>query len=126
MGNVGRRRFPWIPAATVSLVMAGVAWVQLQPELERNLKAWVTAALPLLGGLVVLGWFALSRRFAARVRWAGVVVVLVVPQVAIVKEVRQVVLVVVMMLALAVVVQVVEDLMDLHLVLEDLVEMVFH
>lgn len=76
-GDAGRPRFPWIPAATVALVIAGVAWVQLQPELERNLKAWATAALPLLGGLVLLGWFALSGRFAARVRWAGVLFVLV-------------------------------------------------
>jgi len=77
MGRDGRRRFPWIPAVTAASVLAGVAWVQLQPEWERNLKAWVTAALPLLGGVVVLGWFALSPRFAARVRWAGLFLVLV-------------------------------------------------
>lgn len=77
-GNARRRRIPWIPVATVASVMAGVAWVRLQPELERNLKAWLTASLALLGGLVLLGWFALSRRFAARVRWAGVLLAVVV------------------------------------------------
>ncbi|MEI6342453.1 MAG: PQQ-binding-like beta-propeller repeat protein [Verrucomicrobiota bacterium] len=60
--------FPWITAVVVALAMG---WVQAQPEWERNLKAWTMALLPLTGLLVLLGWFLKTKRFTARVRWAG-------------------------------------------------------
>ncbi|MDH4371921.1 MAG: PQQ-binding-like beta-propeller repeat protein, partial [Verrucomicrobiota bacterium] len=67
--------FPWFPAITVALVAAGIAAVQWRPELERNLRAWATAALSLLGILLLLVWFLASSRFRARTRLVGLALV---------------------------------------------------
>ena len=68
--------FPWFPAITVALVAAGIAAVQWRPELERNLRAWATAALSLLGLLLLLVWFLASSRFRARTRLVGLAIVI--------------------------------------------------
>ncbi|MCX6870939.1 MAG: PQQ-like beta-propeller repeat protein [Verrucomicrobia bacterium] len=62
---------PWFPVVTLALVVAGIAAVQWRPELERNLRAWATAALALLGTLTLLIWFLASSRFRARTRLVG-------------------------------------------------------
>ena len=68
--------FPWFPAITVALVAAGIAAVQWRPELERNLRAWATAALTLLGTLTLLIWSLPSSRFRARTRLVGLAIVI--------------------------------------------------
>ena len=67
---------PWFPVVTLALVVAGIAAVQWQPELERNLRAWATAALALLGTLTLLIWFLASSRFRARTRLVGLAIVI--------------------------------------------------
>lgn len=68
--------FPWFPVVTLALVVAGIAAVQWRPELERNLRAWATAALTLLGTLTLLIWFLASSRFRARTRLVGLAIVI--------------------------------------------------
>ena len=68
--------FPWFPVVTLALVVAGIATVQWRPELERNLRAWATAALTLLGTLTLLIWFLASSRFRARTRLVGLAIVI--------------------------------------------------
>lgn len=68
--------FPWFPTITVALVVVGIAAVQWRPELERNLRAWGTAALALLGTLTLLIWFLASSRFRARTRLIGLAIVI--------------------------------------------------
>ena len=68
--------FPWFPVVTLALVVAGIAAVQWRPELERNLRAWATAALALLGTLTLLIWFLASSRFRARTRLVGLAIVI--------------------------------------------------
>ena len=67
---------PWFPVVTLALVAAGIAAVRWQPELERNLRAWATAALALLGTLTLLIWFLASSRFRARTRLVGLAIVI--------------------------------------------------
>jgi len=61
----------------LGLVVAGVTGVQWKPELERNLRAWATAALGLLGAVLLLLWFLASSRFRARTRLLGLAAVVV-------------------------------------------------
>ena len=68
--------FPWFPVVTLALVAAGIAAVQWRPELERNLRAWATAALALLGTVTLLIWFLASSRFRARTRLVGLAIVI--------------------------------------------------
>ena len=63
--------FPWFPGVTLALIAAAIAGVRWQPELERNLRAWATAALALLGAVLLLIWFLASSRFRPRTRWVG-------------------------------------------------------
>jgi outer membrane protein assembly factor BamB len=67
---------PWFPVVTLALVVAGIAAVQWRPELERNLRAWATAALALLGSVTLLIWFLASSRFRARTRLVGLAIVI--------------------------------------------------
>jgi outer membrane protein assembly factor BamB len=71
------RRFgrPWFPLVTLALGIGGVFFVQSLPELERNLKGWITAAIPLLVLTLNLLWFLLTPRFSWRTRLAGLAVV---------------------------------------------------
>ncbi len=48
--------------------MAAIAWVNFQPELERNFRAWSIASLGLLGVLLLLIWFFLLSRVRGRTR----------------------------------------------------------
>ncbi len=67
---------PWFPVVTLALVVAGITAVQWRPELERNLRAWATAALALLGTVTLLIWFLASSRFRARTRLVGLAIVI--------------------------------------------------
>ncbi len=69
--------FPWFPVVTLALIAAAIAGVRWQPELERNLRAWATAALALLGALLLLIWFLASSRFRPRTRLVGLAGILV-------------------------------------------------
>ena len=69
--------FPWFPVVILGLVIGAIAGVQWKPELERNLRAWATAALGLLGALSLLIWFLASSRFRARTRLVAVAVIAV-------------------------------------------------
>jgi outer membrane protein assembly factor BamB len=66
-----RRGFPWFPVVTVVLGAVGILWIRAQPELERNLKGWLSTLIPLLVLLLNLGWFFLTPRFSARTRLLG-------------------------------------------------------
>jgi outer membrane protein assembly factor BamB len=55
----------WFLAGVAVLVLAALALVRLQPEMENNLKAWATSAILGLGLVLTLLWFALL----SRVRW---------------------------------------------------------
>ncbi len=67
--------FPWFPCVTGALVALAIAAVQWQPELERNLRAWATSALALLGAVLMLLWFLLTSRFRVRTRLFGLALV---------------------------------------------------
>lgn len=54
-----------IPITVVLLVAGGIVVTRLQPELERNLKNWITAGILQLGLLLTLIWFL----FLSRLRW---------------------------------------------------------
>ena len=62
---------PWFPVVTLALVAAGIAAVQWRPELERNLRAWATAALALLGILTLLIWFLACPGFGPGPDWSA-------------------------------------------------------
>ncbi len=71
-----RRSRPWFPLITLSLGVAGLVWVRFQPEMERNFKGWLSAAIPLLVFLLNLGWFFITPRFSRNTRLAGFTVLL--------------------------------------------------
>lgn len=62
------RGLPWTPLVTLALTAAGFGWLALQPELENNLKGWLSATIVLLTALVLVLWVILSRRFAGGTR----------------------------------------------------------
>jgi outer membrane protein assembly factor BamB len=71
MSNTSRSRFPWIPVVILALALSGIFYVQSLPELERNLKSWLFAAIPLLTGILLLLWFLCSSRFKGKTRLIG-------------------------------------------------------
>ncbi len=71
----GRPRFPLI---TVVLGTAALVWVRFQPEMERNFKGWLSAAIPLLVLLLNLGWFFVTPRFSRKTRLTGFAALLVI------------------------------------------------
>jgi len=57
----------WIPTAIAALVTLGVLAIRLEPERERNAKAYFTLALVVLAVLLILIWFL----FLSRLRWSA-------------------------------------------------------
>lgn len=72
-----RRGFPWFPLATIVLGAAAVFYLRSLPEFERNLKSWLTAAIPLLVIILNLLWFLVTPRFSWRTRGLGLGLILV-------------------------------------------------
>jgi len=70
-------RTAW-PITIVLLTLALLAFIHLQPDLERNLKAWATSAILILSILLVLIWFLFLSRFPSRLRLASAAVLLLV------------------------------------------------
>ncbi|MCC7375965.1 MAG: PQQ-binding-like beta-propeller repeat protein [Verrucomicrobiales bacterium] len=56
----------WLPIGIGLLVGAGIVWVQWRPDLDRNIKAWLSLAAGLLGSVLILLWFVFLSRF----RWS--------------------------------------------------------
>lgn len=71
-----QRSIPWVPWVTLAVVLLGITWIRWLPELERNLRAWATMTLGLLGGLILLVWFLASSRFRPRTRLLGLATVI--------------------------------------------------
>jgi outer membrane protein assembly factor BamB len=63
----------WVLPVIALLVAGAIAIVQYQPELERNIKGWLTLALIALGLVLVLLWFTFLSRFPGRTRLLVVV-----------------------------------------------------
>jgi radical SAM superfamily enzyme YgiQ (UPF0313 family) len=55
----------WMPIWVVLLVVAGIAGLEWRPDLDRNIKIWLSVAAGLLGLVLVLLWFVFFSRF----RW---------------------------------------------------------
>lgn len=55
----------WMPITIWVLAFFAIAFARLQPELERNLKSWATAAVIFLGLALTAVWFL----FLSRTRW---------------------------------------------------------
>jgi outer membrane protein assembly factor BamB len=68
------RRLPWFPIVTLLLCVAGLVWTHAQPELERNLKSWITGVVPLFWLTLNLLWFLCASRFAWRTRLGALAV----------------------------------------------------
>ena len=58
----------WLVVAIVVFAGTGLAFVRLQPELERNLKDWISVSLVLLAMLLTLVWFLFFSRIRGRIR----------------------------------------------------------
>jgi outer membrane protein assembly factor BamB len=58
----------WFLVVVALLAAAAIGIVRLQPELERNIKGWITIAISGLALVLVLLWFALLSRFSWRLR----------------------------------------------------------
>lgn len=70
-GMISLRRLPWFPLITLLIAVLSVSYLRSLPELERNLKGWVSAVIPLLALVLILIWFAFSKRFPGRTRLIG-------------------------------------------------------
>ncbi len=65
-----------MPVTIAILALIGMAFAQLQPELEQNFKAWIITSIPILAFILMFFWFILLSRFRWRTRLvtaAGVV-----------------------------------------------------
>lgn len=66
-----RRAFPLFPLVILLLALAAWVWAASSAELERNLKGWVSMAIPLIAGILLTLWFLCSSRFAGKTRLIG-------------------------------------------------------
>lgn len=65
------RTLPWIPILILLLACGGMIMVSLRPEMERNFKGWLLAAIPLLASILLALWFLATPRFSWRTRLTG-------------------------------------------------------
>lgn len=63
-----RRGLPWFPLLITLAAVVAVVWLRSLPELERNLKSWLTAAVPLLAVVLNLLWLLVTPRFSWRLK----------------------------------------------------------
>jgi len=75
VGNRRRRGLPWFPILTVALGLGCLLYLGRQPELERNVRAWAMAGIPMLVLLLNVIWFLVSPRFPGRIRLTGLAMV---------------------------------------------------
>jgi outer membrane protein assembly factor BamB len=77
VGIMSRRRsLPWFPI-TITLIAAGfLIWIDLRAELERNLKGWLSMAIPLLTSALLVLWFFITPKFAGRTKINGLMVLI--------------------------------------------------
>ncbi len=68
---IALRRLPLFPLLTVLIATCSVFFLRAIPEFERNLKSWLSAAISLLALILILIWFAFSKRFSFRSRLIG-------------------------------------------------------
>jgi outer membrane protein assembly factor BamB len=71
MSDSRRRTPPWFPILVALLAIGSLLWVGQRDELERNLKGWITTAIPLLAGILLILWFLLTSRFSGKTRLKG-------------------------------------------------------
>ena len=74
---IALRRLPLFPLLTLLIATCSVCYLRALPELERNLKGWLSVAIPLLALILILIWFAFSKRFSPRSRWIGLGILVV-------------------------------------------------
>lgn len=65
-----------LPIVCALLGIAGLAYVRLKPEFERNLIGWVSSAIVLFVLLITVVWFVLLSRFPGKVRLATALMLL--------------------------------------------------
>ncbi len=58
----------WFLIFTAILAVGGLVYVYAQPELERNIKSWLTAAIILVALLLTVLWYILLSRLNIRAR----------------------------------------------------------
>ncbi len=68
---IALRRLPLFPLLTLLIATCSVLYLRALPEFERNLKSWLSAAIPLLALILILIWFAFTKRFSRRSRLIG-------------------------------------------------------
>ena len=64
----------YLPIGIAVLAAGGMALVQAQSELERNMKSWFSLAILVLAGLLGVVWWVLLSRFRWRTRLLAVAV----------------------------------------------------
>ena len=77
MSESRRRTLPWFPILVALLAVGSLVWVGQRAELERNLKGWITTAIPLLAGILLILWFLITSRFSGKTRLKGLAVFIV-------------------------------------------------
>jgi len=64
-----KHRF-WIPITLLVLTAVGYLWLFNAPDLENNIRGWISVAIPLLLGILLTIWFMLLSGFPKLVRFA--------------------------------------------------------
>ena len=72
-----RRTIPKIPILVIAIAIGSLLWVSQSEELERNLKGWITTAIPLLTGILITLWFLLTSRFTGKTRLFGLAALII-------------------------------------------------
>ncbi len=77
MSESHRRTVPKFPILVAVLAIASLLWVTQSEELERNLKGWITTAIPLLAGILLTFWFLIASRFSGKTRLRGLAALII-------------------------------------------------
>jgi outer membrane protein assembly factor BamB len=77
MSDSRRRHLPWFPLIITALAIGSLLWVGQREELERNLKGWITTAIPVLAGILLILWFLITSRFSGKTRLKGLATLII-------------------------------------------------
>jgi outer membrane protein assembly factor BamB len=77
MSDSRRRPLPWFPLIITAIAIGSLLWVGQREELERNLKGWITTAIPLLVGILLILWFLITSRFSGKTRLKGLATLII-------------------------------------------------